>query len=453
MRRLADMEKLTLPPHHLSPHRQAVHRWAAMYDRPPGTNEDAPNYSRWIANIVAGLMQAKPPEVDGFEADWFDTAELIEDTVRVQASQGVCMLRPVHDGEGWVLQTLAPERFAATWAHRRLVECLVWTIMPDPTDANDKTKAIAVVERWDQQAGTVTHEFWKGDLSMAGVFTGNVELSPESLPEKIAALPAVQGALADIASASGVERRMVPVVWQWLKGMPAPIIAGNENVIAGLERLWDQEQTDAEMARNRVAIDERMLGRSTIMSDDGKIIASAGFGIRDNVLALKAPSGGAQAVGDNLPFQAITFPDSLIQRERIERRENSLLEMVGINPQSVGRSVSGRSDSAAAKRADQQMTLQTVATPARKLSKALSDALTQLNTLNGSQAEVEVTIYEGVRPISSESAEEARILSAAQAASTRTLIATAHPAWSDSQIDEELDRMGAEALAVTPAEF
>lgn len=438
--------KITLPPFPKSGHRQAVNRWAQMYDRPPETLEDAPNYSRWLSNIVAGLMQAKPPEAT-VEADWLDLSELVEDTVRIQASQGMCILRPVHDGEAWVLQTLAPERVAAVWAHRRMISARVWTILPDPTVENDATKAVAVVEDWDNVAGTVTHSFWRGDLSTAGVFTSNLELNPEALPDKIAALPAVSGALADMA-AEQTERRLVPVVWQWIKGQPAPIFSGNENVIAGLERLWDQEQTDAEMARNRVAIDERMLGRSTIMSDEGQVIASAGFGIRDNVLALKAPQGGAQAVGDQLPFQAISFPDSLTQRDRIERRENALLEMVGINPQSVGRSVSGRSDSAAAKRADQQMTLQTVATPARKLSRALSQALTMVQALNNSGGDVEVTVYEGVRLISSESAEEARTLSAAQAASTWTLIATAHPHWSEEQIAEEYARMAEEGLAL-----
>ena len=370
----------------------------------------------------------------------------MEDTVRVQASQGVCFLRPVHDGESWVVQTLAPDRVAAYWAHRRLSSAVVWSIHADPFHDNDATKAIAVVERWAD--GMVVHEFWQGDVDTHGVFHAKKQWSPESLPDQIRELPAVEGALVDIAEAANVERRLVPVVWQWLKGHPAPIFASNENVIAGLERLWDQEQTDAEMARNRVAIDERMLGRSTIRSDTGDIIASAGFGIRDNVLALKAPQGGAQAIGDALPFQAITFPDSLTQRDRIERRENSLLEMVGINPQSIGRSVGGRSDSAAAKRADQQMTLQTVATPARKLSRALSDALTQVAALNETPSDVSVTVFEGVRPVSAESADEARILSAAQAASTRTLIATAHPAWDDDMIDEELERMAEEGMAM-----
>lgn len=446
------MDKMTLPPEPASAHRQAVTQWAHMYDRPPGYVEAAPNYARWLANIVAGLMQARPPESE-YDADWLDLSELVEDVARVQSSQGVCFLRPVHDGESWVVQTLAPDRVAATWAHRRLRSALVWSIHPDPLAPNDQSKAVAVIEKWDNQTGTVTHEFWRGDLALSGVFTGLTELSVEALPDQIRELPAVAGALADIELAGDLERRLVPVVWQWLKGHPAPMFASNENVIAGLERLWDQEQTDAEMARHRVAIDERMLGRSTILSDTGQIIASAGFGIRDNVLALKAPTGGAQSIGDALPFQPITFPDSLIQRDRIERRENSLLEVVGINPQSIGRSVHGRSDSAAAKRADQQMTLQTVATPARKIQRALSDALTQVASLNGEGADVAVTVYEGVRPISSESADEARVLSAAQAASTRTLIETAHPAWSDEMIDAELVRMGDESLVSARPEF
>jgi hypothetical protein len=194
------MDELTLPPHPASPHRQAVTRWAAMYDR-TNTVEDSPNYSRWLSNIVAGLMQARPPQAN-YEADWLDLSELLEDTTRIQASQGVCFLRPVHDGESWVVQALSPERVAAVWAHRRLVSAMVWTISADPMAPNDATRAVAVVERWAEKR--VVHEFWQGDLSTAGVFTGKRQWTAENLPDILREVSAISGALVDIEMAADV---------------------------------------------------------------------------------------------------------------------------------------------------------------------------------------------------------------------------------------------------------
>ncbi len=444
-------EELILPPGASTTYRRNVNMWASMFNRSADSTQASPNYSRWMSNIVAGLMQAKPPEADGVPDD-FDLSELVEETARIQSGLGVAFLRPVFDGVEWVTQVMGPTNVAGMWNHRRLSQTLVWTIVPDPTQGG---AAIAVVERWHNtgdDSGRVVLEVWRGDWSSDGRFTGKTKLTIGSMPEKIRDLPAVAGAVADWESAKETLRWIHPVVWQWQNGHPAPIIAGNEHVVAGLERLWDQEQTDAEMARNRIAIDTKMLSTSATRSVAGDIIAPAGFGLRDNVIALNSPTGSAQGIADNLPFHVIHFPDDLTQRERIERRENSLLETCGINPQSVGRSVAGRSDSAAAKRADQQMTLQTVATPARKMTTALQAQLDQTEKLNGRKEKVTVTIYEGVRPVSSEAAEEAQTLSSAEAASTRTLIRTAHPTWDDDQVDAELVEMAAEGRVVMPAE-
>ena len=126
---------------------------------------------------------------------------------------------------------------------------------------------------------------------------------------------------------------------------------------------------------------------------------------------------------------------------------------MGINPQSVGRNVSGRSDSAAAKRADQQMTMNTVTEPARNAERVLSAIFTECARLNpGDTRPVMVSVHEGLKENPAESAEVANALRNAEAASTRTLVRTAHPTWSDDQVDAEVEAMRAEGMSVDPIE-
>ena len=63
-----------------------------------------------------------------------------------------------------------------------------------------------------------------------------------------------------------------------------------------------------------------------------------------------------------------------------------------------------------------------------------------------------VTVHEGLKENPVESAENAGALRDAEAASTRTLIATAHPTWSETEIDEELELMQADGSAISPIE-
>jgi hypothetical protein len=158
------------------------------------------------------------------------------------------------------------------------------------------------------------------------------------------------------------------------------------------------------------------------------------------------PSGGVTP---------IEFSDDLIQRERIERRENSILEMAGINPASIGRNVSGTSDSGTAKRADNQMTMNTISGPARHAAATLTTAVGGVARLNGGTwgDSDEVIVSEGLKENPVESADTARALRDAEAASTRTLVETAHPTWSPEQVDAEVEAMRAENAAASPLEF
>ena len=215
-----------------------------------------------------------------------------------------------------------------------------------------------------------------------------------------------------------------------------------------------------------------LIGETIVAADGRTVIAAAGFNKRDNLLAL--PAGMSAQERDKM-VTPIVFPDSLTQRDRIERRENALLESCGISPQSVGRSVSGRSDSGAAKRADMQMTLQTVAGPARRWSTALSVLYSQLARLNESptpepggplppptrtppsdsfpaaeSVTISVAVNAGLRPSTSEAAESASLLEAAGAASTKTLVQTAHPDWTADQVTAEVELIRAEGRGTPP---
>lgn len=149
----------------------------------------------------------------------------------------------------------------------------------------------------------------------------------------------------------------------------------------------------------------------------------------------------------------IEFDDDLTQRERIERRENSVLEIgFRINPQSVGRSVTGRSDSGDAKRADNQMTMNTITSPARRLSNSLSAIVAELARLNTAVPTSNrtgdvgrVVIHEGLKPHPVELAEYATALHDAEAASTRQRVAIVNPGRDDDWLDEEAARIRAEA--------
>jgi hypothetical protein len=221
-----------------------------------------------------------------------------------------------------------------------------------------------------------------------------------------------------------------------------------------LARLWDQEQDDAEMTRKRVAMPEDALGRKTVYADGSTdVIARPGFNKQDNLLLLT--SGMSAEHGPNGGVTPIEFGDDLTQRDRIERRENALLEAVGINPASIGRNVGGRSDSGVAKRADNQMTMNTVTAPARRAEQALTSVVQDLARLNnvGAGTDVVVSVHEGLKENPIESAEVARTLRDAEAASTRTLVQTAHPTWSDEEVDVEVALMESQGAALAPFEI
>jgi len=454
----------TLPPDKGTPHRDLVTRWddlwnaRYLYPQTRGTRSldrtvtAAPGYSRSLARLISGLFQRQTPDYDGDPTDpplsGNDLAELLTEITSKAAGYGAVLIRPVFDGARWVPATLTPNRFHVDWAHRRPTRVTAWDYSTDPRYPNDDRRGLAIIETWepgDNQPGTVTTSVWETE---AGPNNGTVLTKPVSIDNPPALLedhPFVVSAEND-----AVARDLFVYVWAWEECGPVSLWFTNENVLAGLARLWDQEQDDAELTRKRVAMPENLVGTSRVYADDGStVLARPGFNKHDNLLLLG--SGMSAEHGPNGGVTPIEFGDDLIQRERIERRENSLLEMVGINPASIGRNVSGRSDSGAAKRADNQMTMNTITAPARHAENVLSGVATELARLNPEVVSevLVVSVFEGLRENPVEAAETAGLLRDADAASVQTRVETAHPTWTPEEVDDEVARITAE----TPESF
>lgn len=454
----------TLPANPSDPYRRRLAEWHDLY-RATYTmaRPCAPAYVRSWGRMFAGLLQAEPPRYVPELADppvsTDDLSDLLDEGVRLSAGYGVVYLRPVFvkvgddDAGVWTWSLVLPLMVEPRWIHGRLAGATVWDHAPDPRRRPhvQARYRLVIVEDWDtatRSVATRVIEARTAGPDGSGALVLGQEIDPANPPAELADHPYVTAA----RSTDTTERFLVPVVWEWDDGHPAPAYVGNEQAVRGLVELWDQEQDDATITRKRVAMSSDLVATDAVADQYGRTLARPGFGRRDNLLLL-APGMTAQNVADG-KVEVIDFGDDLVQRDRIERRESAVLEAIGVNPQTVGRSVAGRSDSAAAKRADQQLTTQTIAGPARAWEAALSVFAGQLATLNKTtwpDGQV-VDVREGLKVQPGEAAETARTLAAAQAASTRTLIATAHPTWKDDEIDAELVRMAETGRAVMPLE-
>ena len=92
-----------------------------------------------------------------------------------------------------------------------------------------------------------------------------------------------------------------------------------------------------------------------------------------------------------------------------------------------------------AKRADNQMTMNTITAPARRAETLLTNVTLEVGRLNGRPGIWTVSVHEGLKENPIESADVAVKLRDAEAASTRTRVQTAHPTWSDEEVDAEVE--------------
>ena len=415
----------------------------------------APAYPRQWGLLLAGLMQGQPTvfdrQVDGFPLTEDTLADLTETCVPVASAMGCALMRPVKVGTSWKVSTLKPTNFAARWAFGDLVSAQVWDWVPDTRPRAGHRDVLVIVEDWDNLTGVVTTALFEGVHHQHGTIELGKRVASTEPGDQLD-----EGHLLfdhqyhqQIVTDDRTIRYLIPFVWAFEDGQPIPVYRGNEQLVKGLIELWTAEQEDAELARNRIAMSSDMVNRADVYSDAGGRLAHAGFHAKDRLLI--TPPGMSAQSADGGGVEVISMPDSLIQRERIERRENATLEAIGINPQSIGRSVSGRSDSAAAKRADQQMTQNTIGGPARRWQHALNAISGEVGRLADVTAPV-VDVREGLRQSFGERVETASAATAAEAMSTRTKIAYIHPEWDDTQVDDEVARMAAEGIILTPIE-
>jgi len=436
----------TLPPDKDSPHRKAIIEWDRLwkgqyqYDSDRHEASAAPGYTRSFSLLVAGLFERQTPS---YEPDMtappltpVELSELMHETVSRTAGYGLTLVRPVSDGTGWKASVLPPTMFHVRWVHRRPVAVTVWDHAADPRTDNDRV-GLAFVEQWtpvEDGPGMVETRIFETVADPAGGgMRLALELDATNPPAALEDHPFFVSARND-----PIRRDVYPYVWAWEDLGPVPLWYTNENVIRGLARLWDQEQDDAEMTRKRVAMPDDTMGRATVRADGSQeIIARPGFRKHDNILLLSSSMSAEH--GPNGGVTPIEFGDDLIQRDRIERRENALLEAVGINPASIGRNVSGRSDSGVAKRADNQMTMNTITAPARRVEGLLTAVTRELARLNNMPStEWSVSVHEGLKTDPDEAAATAVKLRDAEAASTKTRVQTAHPTWSVDEVDAEV---------------
>ena len=459
------MPKLSVP--------AQITEWARLKDNrnKEGQHPSAPAYVTQWGNLLAGLMQARPPEVNwtGNEPQVTvdEVSDIIDELTPVAAGLGVGWLRPVAlrtlDEDGnltdeveWVTSIEGPQNVLPVWEHQRLQTAIVWTVLLNKAGI----PSLALAETWDNNTGQVTLRVYEVDDK--GETKGDPITSVSQAQDLV-----VEGSKqtaetwVTISQAEDtVKRFLVPFVWRWDNKRTVPVYAGNEGMVRGLISLSDQEQDDGEMARHRLIIDEDLLsfepGSENTSTGSGEKFVKTGqqrtFSLKNNLMRVKRGQMKAQNLDNKDLIQPVTFPDSFIQSQRIERRENSVLEAIGINPQSVGRNVGGRSDSASAKRADQQMTTQTVTGPARRLSTALNASYEQLAVLNGWSGFDSVVVHEGLKASPADTAATVKLLADSGVASTRTLVALAHPNWGPTQVTAEVEALVAEGLAPQPIE-
>ena len=450
-----------LPPDAGTVHRGFVTRWDRLwkgsyhYDAATRNSqaESSPGYTRGFSQLVAGLFQRQPPQIESGDSSLTpaELSGLLHEMTARAAGYGATLIRPVFDGVKWQPSILSPTRFAVEWAHRNPTRITMWDYAADPRAADNERRGLAVIEVWTPNTdgpGMVETSVWQTERGVGGETKLSKQINIQNPPTELVDHPFILSAAND-----QVPRDVTPYIWGWEDFGPVALWYTSEAVIEGLARLWDQEQDDAEMTRKRVALPAETLGTATVNADGTQnVLARPGFNKHDNILLLSSAMSAQHGPGGGVT--PIEFGDDLVQRDRIERRENSLLEMVGINPASIGRNVGGRSEGAASKRADNQMSLNTITAPARAAELVLSAVVTELARLNKTGAgDLVVSVSEGLKENPVESAEVARMLRDAEAASTKTLVRTSHPTWTDDQVTAEVLLMQSQGAAIAPIEF
>lgn len=429
----------TVPRPANAPLRKRWQRWNGLYEaRYDTSNDAAPSYVRGWGRIVAGMFQARPirytDDIDSPAVTVDTLADLTDDGVKRSAGEGVAFVRFVRNlADEWVPLITAAQSVDATWRNNQMVDAVVYAV----DIGKDKNTAHVYLEEYGTDPDVPFRvSVWEARKRDGGWVLGT-EVDPESTT---------------FGTVDETPRPLIPAPWAFEDGDPVPLYVGNEQAVYGLARLWTQEQEDAEITRRRLAVSDKMVSSTEAYygrTDNLHQLGRARFKPRDNVLLL--PSGGSATDPSLGGIEQLEFSDDITMRERIERRENGLLEQIGISPQSIGRMVSGRSDSAAAKRADQQLTLTTIGGPARRWQAVLNRVVEAAAALGAGDAGF-VDVREGLREPGGELAETAQAGLRGESMSTQTRVKLLNPTQTDEWIEEETARVLAEYQIVSPTE-
>lgn len=223
---------------------------------------------------------------------------------------------------------------------------------------------------------------------------------------------------------------------------------GLEGMVLALHRLYSQDQHDAEMARRRVAVSEEFVHKDAA--------GNPRMDRRLDLFILSEEAAGAVG-GERAPVTPIEFTDDTVMGDRVQARFRDFLIACGISPDTIDANEAGGAISGTSRRLAQAMTIQTVGAIGRYWQHALSDALGLVCAIArrhlGAQVPdlgadpVQVSLADGFIDDPVEQADTLQTLDTAEAISTEQKVRTLHPEWDDTQVQEEVERIGASAPA------
>lgn len=426
-------------------------RWEGWRDQYDNVRGDGPNYLRKMCREVAGLFQAEPiryatgtdENVQPMSED--ELSNLTQETAMVAAGQGVAFLRPVRVAGEWSLGSLSPAQVEFEFMHKRLVEAVVWS----EHDVDDDLYVITETYELVDGERTVTVQAWEASRGSGERLTLEDEIDLEQVRAAgdDEMVPAVLRSAAEMD-----DRALFAYVWEWDENVPAPVHVTNETYLDDIADLHDVEQTDANVVHNVFQMSSGMvIDRTRYQTSRNQLVIPRGFG-RNNLLITEQDAMRQDGIESEL--QHLHIPDNLTQNERIYSKVNDLYEACGFNPSTFGRNVTGRSDSAEAKRVDNQSTLVTITAPANRYRGVINAAVDEVARLQtGAEAtEVTVELTAGLRTDQAERIENATTAVAGGVYSTDTGVKIAQPQLSDEERANEVAAIQAEQQLGMPDE-
>jgi hypothetical protein len=416
----------------------------------------SPNYPRTIGRLVAGLFQQSPITMtinDGVTPVLSDgaLADLCDRGVKRGAAESVVFIRPTEVEGVFVPALLSRSQVEPVWAHGRLQSAVVWSV--HKLSANNY---VMITESYTTDSAgvqAVNIQLWqviKDTVESLTAWKLGTEIMVETQAEETDS--ELQKAVRQLR---GQTRRLFAYAWDFEDGRPVPIHYTNEQLVTQLTDLHAVEFEDNQLPRNIVAVSQESM---TADFGDGNNQAEASTwgrlrGLRKGRNMLQVPSDQLAQNGTDAFIKHLRMDDDLMQRDRIERKENVFYEACGISASTFGRDVTGRSDSGAAKRADSQLTLTTIAGPARRWAELMTLLAAELARLQNAPATAgPVSVTEGLKNSAEERAALVAVQRGADVQSVEMGVRQIRPDWADPEVAEEVARIRNDNMLTTPAD-